>query len=258
LRKTLPFTTAAVLFLFCCCTVVFVLMCGCCFVSGDRSVQVADGASRVEVPINVSSGSSVAGVEIAFKCSEGLSFVSFELSAGAAFSSRTPVVEKNGVITLGIFNADNRLVPVAGQLGVGFLVFEYRGDKDQTVNILQIKLVEVIDKDTTRSVVFDAETVQISRGRTLVDSAVGNGGVADKETSSSGGLDNAVENSHKSAGVDSGVNDDGTAGKDVASNGGFDVKSEDSHKNAEMLAGLVVGVVVVCVGFIVLCRRRVV
>ncbi|MDR2699369.1 MAG: hypothetical protein LBC12_00870 [Nitrososphaerota archaeon] len=183
------------------------------------TIPVSFGATlnegRVRVPLVVDVSYAVAGIEFAFEYSAGLEFVSYEKSTVVSSALDTPVVVKKGCTYLGFYNVDNRYMPENGKLDCGYLVFNRSSNGAQVVKLTEIKLVQVIDKDTTRSTLRAPVEIKISPENNTENTTVNNnddGGSADG--GSSYGVKNQPESSKKGGGdgVSSIDNDSGVEG----------------------------------------------
>ena len=135
------------------CALMLILVVACC-ASDESYVLASDDNSSVEevkVPVSIHTSKSIAGAEFKFSYTDQLTFVSFEKSEDIMSASLTPVVEKDGSTHLGFYTANNDYKPQLGKIEVGYLIFEYAGDINQSVTIEEVKMVEVIDKDNTNS-----------------------------------------------------------------------------------------------------------
>ncbi|MCL2135318.1 MAG: hypothetical protein FWH37_07195 [Candidatus Bathyarchaeota archaeon] len=175
-------------------------------------VPVSFGATiserQVKVPLFVDLSSAIAGAEFAFEYSSGLEFVSYEKS-GTVFSAvTTPIVVKNGQTYLGFYNVDNRYAPTNGKLDMGYLIFNCSDDASQYVTLTEIKLVRVVDNDTTRSEFLAPVEIKISPENNTVDSSVTD---TDNTTSSTGTKDSSINSNDGNTSLpgvkDSSVND---------------------------------------------------
>jgi len=143
-------------------------------------ISAEPGARQVRVPLVADISNSVAGAQFAFLYTDGLSFAAYEPSDAVKNGSLTPVVEKNGTTHLGFFSGFNIFAPQNGKLDMGYLVFDYTGQDRQSVTILEIELVEIVDNNTTANEFFGPITVEISRegGGTAGESSKGDSGEA--------------------------------------------------------------------------------
>jgi hypothetical protein len=117
---------------------------------------------QVQVPLVIDLSHVIAGAQFTFEYSPGLEFVSYEKSTDVSSALTTPVVVKNGYTHFGFYNADNKYVPKDGKLNVGYLVFNCLNDNSQQITLTEIKLVQVIDNDTTRSEFLAPVTIKVS------------------------------------------------------------------------------------------------
>jgi hypothetical protein len=117
---------------------------------------------QVKVPLTIDLSHAIAGVQFTFEYSTGLEFVSYEKSAAVSSALTTPVVVKDGYTHFGFYNTDNKYAPTDDKLNVGYLVFNCFNDDSQQVTLTEIKLVQVIDDDTTRSEFLAPVTIKVS------------------------------------------------------------------------------------------------
>ena len=115
------------------------------------NATAAAAVEEIKVPVTIALSHPIAGAQFQFTHTDGLEFVSFEKSSFVQSAIMTPTVAKNGNIHIGFFGRDNGFVPQGGELNVGYLVFNYSGALNQTVAMTEVKLVEVVDKDNTKS-----------------------------------------------------------------------------------------------------------
>lgn len=127
------------------------LTAGLCLFPGAAA---AEEKREVRVPLSLEAPHAIAGAEFEIEYTPGLKLIAFEKSEAIASAFTTPIVEKNGKTYLGFYHASNELLPQNGVLDVGYLVFEYSGEPDQSVTVTEAKYVEVVDKDTTTSELF--------------------------------------------------------------------------------------------------------
>ena len=119
-------------------------------------------SEEVRIPVTISLSHPIAGAQFEFRHTDGLEFVSFERSAIVQSAIMTPTVAKDGNIHIGFFGRENSFVPSGGELNAGQLVFNYSGATGQTVAMTEVKLVEVIDQDNTKSeLITDIYEIQI-------------------------------------------------------------------------------------------------
>ena len=127
------------------------LICLSLYFCAVLSQPISAFADEVKVPVSIALKKPVAGAQFKFSHTDGLEFVSFERSEAVRSAIMTPIVAKDGYVHIGFFGRDNSYVPQGGALDAGHLVFNYSGAADQTIAMTEVKLVEVIDKDTTNS-----------------------------------------------------------------------------------------------------------
>ena len=119
-------------------------------------------SEEVRVPVAISLSHPIAGAQFEFTHTDGLEFVSFERSEVVQSAMMTPTVARDGNIHIGFFSRENSFVPSGGELNAGQLIFNYSGATVQTIAMTEVKLVEVIDKDTTKSeLITDIYEIQI-------------------------------------------------------------------------------------------------
>lgn len=131
--------------------VVSICMLLCFSLNFAVAAQEDTAQEEVRVPISLQVPHAIAGAEFEISYTSGLTFTKFEKSSVIQSAMSTPVVEKNGKTYFGFFSGSNDYVPENGVLDVGFLVFAYSGEPNQSVTVTESKYVEVIDKDTTNS-----------------------------------------------------------------------------------------------------------
>ncbi|MCL1970355.1 MAG: hypothetical protein FWF66_02720 [Candidatus Bathyarchaeota archaeon] len=235
------------------------------------AIPVSFGAlneGQVRVPLVIDVSYAVAGVEFAFEYSAGLEFISYEKSAVVSSALNTPVVVKKSCTYLGFYNADNRYMPENGKLDCGYLIFKCSSDTFQVVKLTEIKLVQVIDKDTTRSTLLTPVEIKISPENNTENTTVNNN---DNSGSVDGGLSSGSKNSSTSGGSVDGGSSFGVRNQPESSkNGGGDGVlsvdndsgvdgSKDSWLSASFWVAIVflVIIVVVCgVGVFVFLKKR--
>jgi hypothetical protein len=126
------------------------------------SFGAAVNESQVKVPLVIDLSHAIAGAQFIFEYSAGLEFVSYEKSAAVSSALTTPVVVKNGYTHVGFYNVDNRYVPTNGKLDIGYLVFNCLTTASQQVTLTEIKLVQVVDNDETRSEILPPVKITVS------------------------------------------------------------------------------------------------
>lgn len=131
--------------------------------SSNDTLTVKIGENLVKAPLVIDVSHAIAGADIAFEYSSGLTFIEYEQSATVQSALLTPVVEKDGATHLGFFKEANEYTPQDSKLDIGYLVFEYTGKDAQIVTLTEVKLVEVIDKDTTSSEIIEGIKIKIGR-----------------------------------------------------------------------------------------------
>ena len=179
---------------------------------------------QVQVPLIVDVSYAIAGAEFAFEYSAGLEFVSYEKSAVVSSAMNTPVVVKNGRTYVGFYNVDNRYVPENGKLDVGYLVFNSSSDASQLVKLTEIKLVQVIDKDTTRSTLLAPVEIKISPENNTENSSANSNSNSDGSGSNGG-------SSNNSSSSNGGASSSGTKNSSIADSG--NVSSTDTKNPPE-------------------------
>ena len=135
------------------------------FADTDNTVTVAAGATEVTISLACTTGKgALAGVQFAIEYTPGLEFEKFETQPGIS-ATLTPAIEKNGKTYIGFYAGSNTFVPVENTLLLGYLAFAYTGEETQTIEITELKLVRLIDSDTTESEAFsETYTITIVRG----------------------------------------------------------------------------------------------
>jgi hypothetical protein len=126
------------------------------------SVTADTEAQQVQIPIVVDLSYAIAGAELAFTYSDGLEFISYQKSEALSSALTTPVVVKNGITYLGFYNTTNAYAPTNGKLNLGVLIFSCNTEDTETVTLSQIKLVTVIDRETTESRFLDPREFTVS------------------------------------------------------------------------------------------------
>gem|GEM_PF-1029568 len=172
-----------------------------------------DDSGQVQVPLVVDVSYAVAGIEFAFEYSSGLEFVSYEKSPVVSSAINTPVVVRDGRTYLGFYNVDNRYVPENGKLDCGHLIFNRSSNDSQSVKLIEIKLVQIIDKDTTRSTLLAPVEIKIS-----------------PESNTENSTTNTNNNSSSNNGGDGAVLSSGTKSSSIAADG--DSVSSSDAKNS--------------------------
>lgn len=115
------------------------------------AVPTALAANEIKVPISIklpSDVTAVAGVELEFNYTSGLTFTKWEQSSTMKSASPVTAVKSNGNTLSGLFNKDNIYKPTNGVLDLGYLVFDGT-TAGQSVTIVKTKFVRVVDKDST-------------------------------------------------------------------------------------------------------------
>jgi len=147
----------------------FMLIC-LCAVGGLSISGAAAETEQVKVPIVIDISKPIAGAEFEFEYTDGLEFVGFEKSEEVKSASTTPVVKKGEKTYFGFYAAENNYAPQNGKLNVGYLIFNYNGNGEQSVVITEAKFVEVIDKDNTKNeliTIAEELKVPLASGATL-------------------------------------------------------------------------------------------
>jgi hypothetical protein len=175
-------------------------------------LEVPKDAQEVHIPVTLPADTPIAGGEVEFSQSAGLTYLRFEPASGIRNPVRATVEDKTYV---GFFSADNEYQPSAGNLLMGNLVFSYTGDSAEQVTLSKMKLHTKVSTDSGVSV--DTEVVNpgtiipVSRPN---DGGSGNGG--NDGSGGSGGSDNNGNNGN--AGNTGGS---GSAGTGPAGTGGI-------------------------------------
>ena len=123
--------------------------------------QEASEPEQIRVPLSAEISYDIAGAQFKFSYTDGLVFVGYEKSPAVDAGSSIPEVEKDGFTYRGFYSGSNIFAPQNGSLDMGYLVFEKTGEGAQTVTISEIKLVELIDNETTRDVIIGPLTIAI-------------------------------------------------------------------------------------------------
>ena len=147
------------------CTLLSLLIClSTVFLAAAAPADGTDGAEpgQVFVPLSADISYDIAGAQFKISYTEGLVFISYEQSPDVKEGALTPVVEKDGLTILGFFSGANIFKPKNGTLDMGHLVFEFTGEGEQTVTIAEIKLVELIDNETTSDEYLGPITVTLT------------------------------------------------------------------------------------------------
>ncbi|MCL1975681.1 MAG: MSCRAMM family adhesin SdrC [Firmicutes bacterium] len=139
---------------------VYLLMLIIFFAGCNTNQKVIISENQVKIPLIVDVSHPIAGADISFENTSGLVFTNYEPSDAIRQASFTPIVEKNGKTRLGFYSIDNIFLPTNSKLDMGYLIFEYSGGK-QSVTLTEIKLIEVVDKDTTNSEILITKIVNI-------------------------------------------------------------------------------------------------
>jgi len=130
-------------------------------------IEVDPETKEVRIPLVVDVTKSVAGAQLSFSYTDGLEFIAYEQSASVISGSQTPTVERDGLTHIGFFSGSNEYEPVDGKLDIGYLVFAYIEDGDQSVSITEIKLVSLNEDNTeTLSEILEnaAATISVVNG----------------------------------------------------------------------------------------------
>ena len=226
--------------------------------SVPSDTEDTSGSQQTRVPLSVEISHNIAGVQIKFAYTEGLVFVKYEQSQAVAAGAATPIVEKDGFTILGFFSGANIFAPQNGVLDLGNLVFEIAGEDAQTVTVSEIKLVELIDSETTSDEILGPISVSIS-SEGLVDltdipSAPAASPSAPAASPSSAPTDSPIASlDNSSAPVD-------TPTAPVLGSGSPDEEpAEDSNANSNaswIIAVVAVVVVAAIIVLIVILRKR--
>ena len=231
-----------------------------------NTIPVSFGATpnegQMQVPLVVDVSHAIAGVEFVFEYSAGLEFVSYEKSTVVSSALNTPVVVKNGRTYLGFYNVDNRYVPENGKLDAGYLIFNRLSNDSQVVKLTEIKLVQVIDKDTTRSELLAPVEINIASENNLVGSSVNDNGASGGTSSSATNNPSATDNA---GGSSSGAkNQPENSKKDVdddvpsVDTDPFVAGSKDSGLSVDSWIVIVILVIVACgAGVFIFLKKRV-
>jgi hypothetical protein len=167
-------------------------------------LEVPKDAQEVRIPVTLPVDAAIAGGEVEFSQSTGLTYLRFEPADGVHNPVKATVEDKTYV---GFFSSDNVYQPNAGNLLMGDLVFGYAGDDSEQVTLSKIKLHTKIDTGSGTAV----DTQVINPGTVIPVSRLSDG-----NDDPGGGNDNSGNNGNDNGG---GTNNGGNGGNGV-NNGG--------------------------------------
>ena len=107
-------------------------------------VEIDPDTRQVRIPLVFELDTSIAGAQFSFTFTDGLTYVSYELSE-AVMHGNLAEVERDGVTTVAVFGYGNQFSPTNGRLDVGYIVFTCDSDEEQSVTFSEIKLAELIE-----------------------------------------------------------------------------------------------------------------
>ncbi|MCL2163404.1 MAG: S-layer homology domain-containing protein [Oscillospiraceae bacterium] len=133
--------------------------------AASKTIVVPSGTTDFKTEVVLTTrGGPVAGVQFAIQCSEGLEFVGFEMADSVKSASMTPTVEKDEKTYIGFYSSNNDFVlGLDNNLVIGDFLLKYTGSNTETIVVSEVKLVRVIDKDTTNEVYEDSITYTFLR-----------------------------------------------------------------------------------------------
>ncbi|MDR1183724.1 MAG: hypothetical protein LBK67_02885 [Coriobacteriales bacterium] len=179
-------------------------------------LEVPRDVQEVHIPVTLPADTPIAGGEVEFSQSTGLTYLRFEPAGGIHNPVRATVEDKTYV---GFFSADNEYQPTAGNLLMGDLVFRYTGDAAEQVTLSKMKLHTKVSSDSGVSVdteiVNPGTVIPVSR---LNDSGSGGGGNGDPGDTGGSGGNGGSSNTGGSANAGTG-NTGGTGGTGTGTGG---------------------------------------
>ena len=129
--------------------IIFCIILGLSLQGAIAQTEAEADRRRVNVPLVLDLTDSIAGAQFSFSFTDGLSFLEYKPSEAVKSGSLTPVARRNDTVILGFYSGANNFAPRGGLLDMGHLVFENADGGKQTVTISQIKLVTVVDRATS-------------------------------------------------------------------------------------------------------------
>lgn len=191
------------------------------------AVPTALAVNEIKVPISIklpSDVTAVAGVELEFNYTSGVTFTKWEKSSVLKSASDISTVKSNGNTLSGVFNKDNLYKPTNGTLDLGYLVFDGT-TAGQSVTIVKAKFVRVVDKDTTDSRdVTEAMTIKLDSSSSGSDSSSGS-----SSGSSSSGV--VIDGSAVSANINSATDNTAFPFTDVKTTDWFYAEVKGAYNN---------------------------
>jgi hypothetical protein len=170
-------------------------------------LEVPKDVQEVHIPVTLPVDAAIAGGEIEFSQSAGLTYLRFEPAVGVHNPVKATVEDKTYV---GFFSSDNVYQPSAGNLLMGDLVFGYTGDIAEQVTLSKIKLHTKIDTGSGAAV----DTQVIDPGTVIPVSRLGDSDNGGNGNDDPGGGDNGNDNNG------GGTNNGGTSGVNAGGSGG--------------------------------------
>jgi hypothetical protein len=175
-------------------------------------LEVPKDVQEVHIPVTLPADTPIAGGEVEFSQSSGLTYLRFEPAGGIHNPVRATVEDKTYV---GFFSADNEYQPIAGNLLMGDLVFSYTGDATEQVTLSKIKLHTKVSTDSGVSV----DTEVVNPGTIIPVSRPnggGSGGGGNEDSGGGGGSGNGGNSGNTSnsgnTGNTGGLSNTGTGG----------------------------------------------
>jgi hypothetical protein len=170
-------------------------------------LEVPKDAQEVRIPVTLPVDTAIAGGEVEFSQSTGLTYLRFEPADGVHNPVKATVEDKTYV---GFFSSDNVYQPNAGNLLMGDLVFRYAGEDSEQVTLSKIKLHTKIDTGSGAAV----DTQVINPGTVIPVNRLSDG-----NDDPGGGGDNNENNGNDNGGGTNNGGNGGNGGNGV-NNGG--------------------------------------
>ena len=128
--------------------IVFVL--GVSATTMAETFRVPDGATHVSIPVWLTTRQGAfAGAQFTVEGVPGFDSVRLELSSATRTASLISA-ERDGKHTIGFYSAANNYAPGAEMsIYLGNVIFDYSITGSRTINFSAVKVVRVVDKDTT-------------------------------------------------------------------------------------------------------------
>jgi hypothetical protein len=144
------------------------------------AVEVPAETTQVSIPVTISASAPIAGGEIEFSSSGGLTYTGFAPATGLENKIETA---KGGKNYIGFFSAENKYVPVEGHITLGRLIFTYGGDNPESISFSEIRLhtrngSEVREQSVDSKIIKPNTLVNITRAASNAggENGSGNGG----------------------------------------------------------------------------------